>query len=180
MPPRAICAECETGLFDRWTAGRHRMKPVSGKERCNASFGFERMRGSDAVRADGGVSSPQRLDLGKGVAARQAPRPARCSCGQKVMTMVDDPRGHRVRARLRYYQGCARRRISPGFRSVAGLCLVALGIVGFLPVVGFWMIPLGFALIWLDLEPFVTRSARRRKKRRAASNASASKRKGNP
>ncbi|WP_296428512.1 hypothetical protein [Yoonia sp.] len=77
------------------------------------------------------------------------------------MTLVEEPRGHRVRARLRYYQNCARQHIPPGLRSIAGLGFVALGIVGFLPVAGFWMIPVGLALIWLDLGP-VIRSVMRR------------------
>lgn len=34
-----------------------------------------------------------------------------------------------------------------------GLLLIALGIVGFLPVLGFWMIPLGLALLATDVPP---------------------------
>lgn len=43
------------------------------------------------------------------------------------------------------------RRVPPGLRSVLGVLLIAGGIVGFLPVLGFWMIPLGVAVLWLDL-----------------------------
>lgn len=46
------------------------------------------------------------------------------------------------------------RRVPPGVRSVLGLFLIAGGVVGFLPVFGFWMIPLGIAVIGLDVAPF--------------------------
>ena len=40
-----------------------------------------------------------------------------------------------------------------GLRSFIGLLFVVGGLFGFLPILGFWMIPLGLALIALDL-PF--------------------------
>ncbi len=44
-----------------------------------------------------------------------------------------------------------RRRVPPGRRWPVGLGLVALGFLGFLPVLGFWMIPLGLAVMAMDL-----------------------------
>ena len=44
-------------------------------------------------------------------------------------------------------------RIPPGVRSVLGILLVLGGLLGFLPVLGFWMIPLGIGLLALDLPP---------------------------
>ncbi len=41
-----------------------------------------------------------------------------------------------------------------------GVALVLFGLVGFLPVVGFWMIPLGLIILSVDL-PFVRRWRRR-------------------
>lgn len=38
-------------------------------------------------------------------------------------------------------------------RSILGLVLVAFGLLGFLPILGFWMIPLGLALVALDIPP---------------------------
>ena len=38
-----------------------------------------------------------------------------------------------------------------GFRSLAGLLLMLGGVFGFLPILGFWMFPLGLALIALDI-----------------------------
>ncbi|MCH2335945.1 MAG: hypothetical protein MK316_01635 [Pseudomonadales bacterium] len=38
-----------------------------------------------------------------------------------------------------------------GVRSVAGLLLMLGGVFGFLPILGFWMFPLGLALIALDI-----------------------------
>lgn len=54
------------------------------------------------------------------------------------------------RARLRRLLARLRRTLPPGLRSLAGLGLLLGGLVGFLPVLGFWMIPLGLALIWFD------------------------------
>lgn len=43
--------------------------------------------------------------------------------------------------------------IPPGLRTVAGLVLVVAGLFGFLPILGFWMIPVGGVLIALDIPP---------------------------
>lgn len=48
----------------------------------------------------------------------------------------------------------ARDRLPPGLRSVLGLGFCIGGVFGFLPVLGFWMLPLGFCLIGLDV-PFL-------------------------
>lgn len=46
-----------------------------------------------------------------------------------------------------------RKHIPPGLRLVAGVLLIGGGILGFLPIVGFWMIPLGVAVAALDVVP---------------------------
>jgi hypothetical protein len=46
-----------------------------------------------------------------------------------------------------------RRRVPPGLRLVLGLLLIVGGILGFLPILGFWMIPLGVAVAALDVIP---------------------------
>ena len=46
-----------------------------------------------------------------------------------------------------------KRRIPPGLRLFVGLLLVLGGLVGFLPILGFWMIPLGIAVASLDIPP---------------------------
>ncbi len=43
--------------------------------------------------------------------------------------------------------------VPPGFRWLAGVFLILGGVLGFLPIVGFWMIPLGLAVAALDLAP---------------------------
>ncbi len=43
--------------------------------------------------------------------------------------------------------------LPPGVRSVFGLFLMAGGIVGFLPILGFWMFPLGLGFVALDVPP---------------------------
>jgi hypothetical protein len=43
---------------------------------------------------------------------------------------------------------------------VLGIVLILGGLVGFLPILGFWMIPLGFLVLSIDL-PIVRRGRRR-------------------
>lgn len=40
-----------------------------------------------------------------------------------------------------------------GLRAALGLLLMAGGTLGFLPVLGFWMLPLGLAFVALDIPP---------------------------
>lgn len=40
-----------------------------------------------------------------------------------------------------------------GVRSAIGLVLMAGGTLGFLPILGFWMLPLGVAFLALDIPP---------------------------
>lgn len=58
-----------------------------------------------------------------------------------------------TRARLKRALVRARRHIPPGLRLVVGILLIGLGFLGFLPVLGFWMIPLGVAVAMLDIAP---------------------------
>jgi hypothetical protein len=44
-----------------------------------------------------------------------------------------------------------RNHLPPGVRSLVGVALVAGGFLGFLPILGFWMLPVGVAFIALDL-----------------------------
>ncbi|MBF9061127.1 hypothetical protein HKCCSP123_18260 [Rhodobacterales bacterium HKCCSP123] len=48
-----------------------------------------------------------------------------------------------------------RQRVPPGLRLILGLLLMTGGIFGFLPVLGFWMIPLGLAVAALDILPIL-------------------------
>ncbi|MBN2906808.1 MAG: hypothetical protein JXJ18_08880 [Rhodobacteraceae bacterium] len=56
-----------------------------------------------------------------------------------------------------------RRRVPPGLRLILGLLLISGGILGFLPVLGFWMIPLGLGIAALDIRPIWRWVAARRK-----------------
>ncbi len=58
-----------------------------------------------------------------------------------------------LRSQIRRMQVRIRRRVPPGLRLVLGIVLICFGIVGFLPIVGFWMIPLGIAIAALDVAP---------------------------
>lgn len=52
------------------------------------------------------------------------------------------------------------RHLPPGVRAGLGLLAMVCGVVGFLPVVGFWMLPLGVVLIALDIPPLRRRVLR--------------------
>lgn len=43
--------------------------------------------------------------------------------------------------------------VPPGLRLLLGLVLIAGGVFGFLPVLGFWMVPLGVVMMSLDIPP---------------------------
>ena len=48
----------------------------------------------------------------------------------------------------------------PVIRMVIGALLIVLGIFGFLPILGFWMIPVGFVVLSIDI-PMVRRLRRK-------------------
>jgi len=65
----------------------------------------------------------------------------------------------RQRPRFRRLLAKVNRRVPPGLRLLLGTVLMAGGVLGFLPVLGFWMLPLGAGIAWLDLRAI--RKARR-------------------
>ena len=52
------------------------------------------------------------------------------------------------------------RRIPPGIRSAVGILLMSAGLLGFLPVLGFWMMPLGAVMTISDFPPLRRRTER--------------------
>jgi hypothetical protein len=52
------------------------------------------------------------------------------------------------------------RHLPPGVRAVLGVLAMIGGMVGFLPILGFWMLPLGVVLIALDIPPLRRRVLR--------------------
>ena len=65
-----------------------------------------------------------------------------------------------VRGAFDEVRGRVRRHVPPGFRWPVGLALIGGGVLGFLPILGFWMIPLGITVAALDVVPawrFITR-----------------------
>jgi hypothetical protein len=61
----------------------------------------------------------------------------------------------KIRRMNRRFLVRVRRRVPPGLRLVAGLLLILGGVLGFLPVLGFWMIPLGLGVAALDVKPLL-------------------------
>ncbi len=43
--------------------------------------------------------------------------------------------------------------LPPGLRTLVGVLFMIGGVFGFLPVLGFWMLPLGAAFVLLDIPP---------------------------
>ena len=43
--------------------------------------------------------------------------------------------------------------VPPGMRSIIGFAFIVGGVFGFLPILGFWMLPLGVAFVALDVPP---------------------------
>lgn len=43
--------------------------------------------------------------------------------------------------------------VPPGLRTLVGFLFMVGGVFGFLPVLGFWMFPLGLAFVALDVPP---------------------------
>ncbi|OWU84280.1 hypothetical protein ATO6_14740 [Oceanicola sp. 22II-s10i] len=76
------------------------------------------------------------------------------------------PAAHSFRTRLRRFQVQARRSIPPGLRLVLGILLIIGGFLGFLPILGFWMLPLGIAIAALDVVPVWRRMVSLRRPRR--------------
>ena len=54
-----------------------------------------------------------------------------------------------------------RAKVPPGLRLLVGLVLIGFGLLGFLPVIGFWMLPLGIAVAALDVKPLLAWLRRR-------------------
>ena len=71
------------------------------------------------------------------------------------MLKVDDR--HRIQRRFVVWtyrsMRWSQRRIPPGLRLLVGALLIVGGVFGFLPILGFWMIPLGFAVGSTDVPP---------------------------
>ena len=68
----------------------------------------------------------------------------------------------KIRRMNRRFLVRVRRRVPPGLRLVAGLLLILGGVLGFLPVLGFWMIPLGLGVAALDVKPLIAWARGRR------------------
>ena len=57
----------------------------------------------------------------------------------------------RMKDRFAPFFAWVQSRVPPGFRFALGLLLICGGILGFLPILGFWMLPLGFMVAAMDV-----------------------------
>lgn len=71
------------------------------------------------------------------------------------MSEPDKPRRAKLRHKIRRFVLrtllWGRDHVPPGIRSLIGVLFCIGGVFGFLPVLGFWMLPLGLAFIALDI-----------------------------
>lgn len=69
--------------------------------------------------------------------------------------MATDPPSQQggFRRGYRRFLAWVRLKVPPGLRLVLGIVIMVGGVFGFLPVLGFWMIPLGLAIAALDIRP---------------------------
>lgn len=70
------------------------------------------------------------------------------------MAVASDPAFKRNVARIAFNTlKWGRDHVPPGVRSLIGALLMVGGVFGFLPILGFWMFPLGLAFAALDFPP---------------------------
>ena len=69
------------------------------------------------------------------------------------MTEQPSPLQRKIRRFSYRVLSWGKNRLPPGVRSIVGVLFMVGGVFGFLPILGFWMLPLGLALIALDLPP---------------------------
>ena len=62
---------------------------------------------------------------------------------------------------MRRMTAWVRSRVRPGMRLPLGILLMCGGLLGFLPILGFWMLPVGFMVAALDVKPLLRRWRRR-------------------
>lgn len=67
----------------------------------------------------------------------------------------------RLRTMLDKTRDWVQANVPPGLRLLLGLVLIAGGVLGFLPILGFWMIPLGVVVALMDIRPIVRAIAAR-------------------
>lgn len=63
---------------------------------------------------------------------------------------------------IRFYRALrlAERYLPPVARGLIGIILMLAGLLGFLPILGFWMVPLGIVLLATDVPPLRRRLMR--------------------
>jgi len=73
-----------------------------------------------------------------------------------------------LKDRLRPVLTRIRARVPRALRFVLGLLMIVGGVFGFLPVLGFWMVPLGIMVAALDVRQFLRRWRQKRNRRKSA------------
>ncbi|MBJ6370370.1 hypothetical protein [Sedimentitalea arenosa] len=64
---------------------------------------------------------------------------------------------HKLKRQIQWGLAWTNKNVPKSLRLLLGILLIAGGVFGFLPVLGFWMLPLGVVIIWEDLKDFWSR-----------------------
>ena len=59
----------------------------------------------------------------------------------------------RLKVKAKSFLAWVKHTVPPGLRLVVGIVFIIGGVFGFLPILGFWMIPLGIAIALMDIKP---------------------------
>jgi hypothetical protein len=82
--------------------------------------------------------------------------PGERTVNESIALMSDGTRKNwrgRIADILRKVYRWSENHVPPGLRLVVGLLLMVGGVFGFLPVLGFWMLPVGAMLVAMDIPP---------------------------
>lgn len=131
---RCLNVLCNPGQPVEWPSTRHRQSGILQQVRSERSVATPHQ-----PAADGPIDQPIENETGSKVEPEDQPKKTRSERLARLRAHVNAARA-RIKARVPF-----------GLRSVLGLLLVVGGVFGFLPILGFWMIPLGLAVIGIDL-----------------------------
>ena len=76
---------------------------------------------------------------------------------------IASPKHRTLKQRLRRFLAWVRKTVPEWLRLPLGILLMLLGLLGFLPILGFWMIPVGFAVAAMGMRPIRARLNKRRR-----------------
>lgn len=102
-------------------------------------------------RAPGGLAGFGRAEYHRATPSGTAFPGAASGHNMRLQQTAQSNRRRRLMASSYLFMKCGERHLPPILRGLLGILLILAGMLGFLPVLGFWMIPLGVALLATDI-----------------------------